>query len=67
MKYKVLYFTDNCLGTCLKKLEKEVNELCACGWKPQGGISTTEVRIGAMTSSYTVSQAMVKEDNYPSM
>ena len=57
MKYQVVKAGGLEIEDGVKKLEREVKELCSEGWEPQGGISI------AVTDYqwYIVCQAMIKK------
>lgn len=57
MKYQVVEAGGLKIEDAVKRLEREVKELCSEGWEPQGGISI------AVTDYqwYIVCQAMIKK------
>ena len=59
MQYKIVSAKNTYQYNTLEKLEKEVNNLIAQGWKPLGGVSV--VKPYATLTDYEAFQAMIKE------
>lgn len=58
MKYITLFEYEECLGTALTKLERQVNKHIEIGFKPLGGVSI----YSAFNDLSYVAQAMIKEE-----
>lgn len=62
MKYKIIHEFGESLTECIKKLEKEVNELCEAGWEPQGGLFVISKDYEYAGELIEIAQAMIKEE-----
>ena len=60
MEYKVLTGQSDSKELAIKELEIKVNKHLETGYKPQGGVSTTQIG-SPLSHIFTIAQAMVKE------